>query len=253
MKRLLWDKLNIQLFADGGEGGAVELSGDDFADAEQSKNVSGDDEFNTLINGKFKEQFTKKTQEIIDKRFKQTKELEAFKQKVSPAVKNLMEKYGLNEGEEEKLLQALSNGEGDGNESVGINGEERVATDSLRRKASEWIMQSEKMKDAFPDFDLRQELRENKLFSQLLLCGADLKSAYEAVHRQEILAGAMAYTAGKVREQIVQGIQAKSVRPFENGVISSGAVVSGVDVNALTSNDILKILKQVENGASISF
>ncbi len=247
MKKLLWYTLNLQLFADGAEGVDGATTGDEGADAEQKENVGGDDEFTSLINGKFKEQFTKKTQEIIDKRFKKTKELEAFKERVSPAVASLMEKYGLSEGEEEKLFSALNEdnkSSSEGNEHF---------RDVLRKNASTWIMQGEEMKSIFPDFDLRKEVRDNPIFSRLLLSGVDLKTAYETVHKNEILSGAMAYTAGKVREQLVQGIQAKGMRPQENGVMASSAVATGVDVNALTSKDILKILKQVENGASISF
>jgi hypothetical protein len=63
----------------------------------------------------------------------------------------------------------------------------------------------------------------------------------------------MQFTADAVRKQVVSNIEAKGRRPVENGVSSEGAVVSAVDVNSLTSQDILKILKQVENGANISF
>ncbi len=124
---------------------------------------------------------------------------------------------------------------------------------SLRSRIGEWLRQSEDVKNTYPDFDLRKELRQSKLFGQLLLGGAPLKAVYETVHKDEIISGAMAYTADKVREQVVRGIEAKGRRPLENGVSSEGAVVTSVDVNSLTSQDILKILKQVENGASISF
>ncbi len=247
MKKLLWYKLNLQLFADGAEGVTEAAAGDEGADAGQNNNVNGDNEFSELINGKFKEQFTKKTQEIIDKRFKQTKQLESYKQRVSPVVEKLLGQYGLGEGEEEKLLAALSSKQSE-NE---ISEQDKKLV--LKDMAYSWVAQGEELKGVFPDFDLRNELQGNKLFPQLLLAGVDLRTAYEVVHKDEILSGAMAYTAGMVREQLVQGIQAKSIRPQENGIIASGAVVSSVDVNALTQNDILKILKKVENGASISF
>ncbi len=251
MKKLLFYKLNLQLFAENGQSVGDVQTGDEIADAEQTE-VNGDSEFNQLINGKFKEQFTKKTQEIIDKRFKQTKELEAYKERFSPLIKTLMEKNGISEGEEDRLLEIINNNNFDGEEKT-IASSENKYRENLSRKVSNWLLQGEELKELFPDFDLRNELRDNNLFSKLLLSGVDLKTAYEVVHKNEILSGAMAYTAGKVREQIIQGIQAKGMRPQENGIIASGAVVSSVDVNALTSNDILKILKKVENGASISF
>ena len=104
MKRLLWYTLNLQLFAGEGAEGGVEQTGVENAVAGQTGAENSEDEFSQLINGKFKEQFTKKTQAIIDKRFKETKELESFKDRVSPIIGRFMEKYGLNPGEEEKLI-----------------------------------------------------------------------------------------------------------------------------------------------------
>ncbi len=250
MKKEKYLRLNLQLFSENGDSGDAGLSGDNIADAGQNATENIDNEFAELIKGKFKEQFSKKTQEIIDKRFRKTKELEAFKEKISPAVSSLMEKYGLAEGEEEKLFDAIN-----GEESRNMQETEKPSLhrEALSRKAASWVMESEEMKASFPDFDLRNEIKEKPVFAQLLLSGVDLKTAYQVAHRDEILSGAMAYTAGKVRQQVVQGIQAKGMRPHENGVMASGAVVTGVDVNSLTSKDILKILKQVENGANISF
>jgi len=66
---------DLQLFAGEGADSSSGETGENFAAAGQNSaaNVNADEEFSQLINGKFKEQFTKKTQAIIDKRFKQTK------------------------------------------------------------------------------------------------------------------------------------------------------------------------------------
>ncbi len=250
MKKLLWYTLNLQLFSGEGEGVVEGETGDDFADAGQENTENCDNEFSELINGKFKEQFTKKTQAIIDKRFKETKELEAYKSRVAPAVESLMEKYGISPGEEDKLLSAIEGAAA----SENIQEENQAPyQDRLRNKISTWLQESEAMKKAIPDFDLRNEIRSNKLFSQLLLSGVPLSTAYETVHKDEIISGAMQYTADAVRQQMVQNIEAKGRRPVENGVSAESGIVTSVDVNSLTSRDILKILKQVENGASIKF
>ncbi len=123
----------------------------------------------------------------------------------------------------------------------------------LRNRISGWLKESGEIKETYPDFDLRNELRSSKLFAQLVLAGAPVKSAYEIVHKDEIISGAMAYTADKVREQVVKNIETKGRRPLENGISSESAVMTAIDVNALTAKDIHKILKQVENGASIKF
>ncbi len=257
MKKIIWYTPDLQLFAgDGAEGMNGETGGTDaVAGQNGAAGTIAEDEFNELINGKFKEQFTKKTQAIIDKRFKQTKELEEYKEKVSPTVTRLMEKYGLTDGQEELLPEYVS-GE---KKRISAGGEFSPAekihkhTDALRSRVRGWFEDSSELKNDYPDFDLRKELRSNKLFSQLLMGGAPLRAAYETVHKDEILSGAMAYTADQVRQQVVKDIEAKGRRPVENGVSSESATVTSINVNALTSQDILKILKQVENGASIRF
>lgn len=265
---------DLQLFgaevADSGNG----ESGERVADAGQisTENVDLEKEFSELISGKFKDQFTRKTQSIIDKRFKETKLLEDYKSRVSTTVNALMEKYGLNEGEEEKLSDFINeNKSNEEVESDALNNEadiedeeivkEEADDKSLNRKResrlrgiiADWLRASGEVRELYPDFDLRNELRSSRLFSQLLLSGVPLKTAYETVHKDEILSGAMAYTADKIREQVVKNIETKGRRPLENGISSESAVMTAVDVNALTSKDILKIIKQVENGASIKF
>ena len=250
MKRKLRYTLDLQLFAGEGAEGVNGETGADCADAGQNDavEVNSDDEFAELINGKFKEQFTKKTQSIIDKRFKQTKELEEYKKNVSPAIEHLMKRYGVQDGEEYKLAEILEKQKDGGIENPPSDNRKMLA-----EQVSSWVKQGEAMKSSFPDFDLRKELGANKLFGRLLMGGVPVKTAYETIHKDEILSGAMAYTADKVREQVVKGIEAKGRRPVENGVSSDSAVVTSVDVNSLTSQDILKILKQVENGANVRF
>lgn len=254
MKKFIFT-VNLQLFAGEGSDSQGNVTGaENTVDAEQIENkaVNADDEFSELISGKFKEQFTRKTQAIIDKRFKETKNLESYKNSVSPVVSGLMEKYGLKEGEEARLSEMMNSGAENGNgEHIAEN--KTSAINTLARNVKNWVGQSEALKGIYPDFDLRKELKANRLFSRLVLNGVSVKDAYETTHKDEILSGAMVYTAKRVREQVVSDIEAKGRRPLENGVSSQSGVVTTVDVNSLTSKDILKILKQVENGASISF
>jgi hypothetical protein len=141
----------------------------------------------------------------------------------------------------------------DETDEIGMDDEFQERKERLRNRISGWLRESGEIKEIYPDFDLRNELRSSPLFSQLVLAGAPLKASYEIVHKDEIISGAMAYTADKVREQVVKNIETKGRRPLENGISSESAVMTAIDVNALTAKDIHKILKQVENGASIKF
>ncbi len=219
--------LNIQLFADGGnEGGTNEVQSAECKaqsdDEVQGAECKAQNEMNEESNS-----------DVLDE----------------------AEECGMNEGNNSDGL----------NDEAGIEDDEVVAEDAeeedfihereerLRNRISGWLRESSEVKETYPDFDLRNELRSSKLFSQLVLSGAPLKASYEIVHKDEIISGAMAYTADKVREQVVKNIETKGRRPLENGISSESAVMTAIDVNALTAKDIHRILKQVENGASIKF
>lgn len=245
-------KLNLQLFAESGDGVNSESGESSSVDAGQVENVvTADEEFQSLIDGKFKEQFRKRTQSIIDKRFKETKQLEDFKSSVSPLIDKLNEKYNTENGDIKGLSEKIFSEE---NEIDNKNtSENEVEHSNLKEQVSSWVKETDKIKEIYPDFDFKNELKNSSLFGKLLYSGVPLKTAFEVIHKDEIISGAMSYTAQKVREQVVKGIEAKGRRPLENGIASESGIVTVTDVNALTSKDILKILKQVENGANIKF
>ena len=246
-------KLNLQLFSENGGEGVNSESGENISvDAEQVENeVTADEEFESLIDGKFKEQFRRRTQSIIDKRFKETKQLEEFKSSVSPLMEKLNEKYNNENGDIKGLTEKIFSEE---NEIDSKNtSESKEKQNNLKDQIASWVKETDKIKEIYPDFDLKNELKNSTLFGKLLYSGVPLKTAFEVIHKDEIISGAMSYTAQKVREQVVKGIEAKGRRPLENGIASESGIVTVTDVNALTSKDILKILKQVENGANIKF
>lgn len=252
-------KLNLQLFSEtNGEVMSSETGETEVADAGQEVNndaLKTDEEFENLIDGKFKEQFRKRTQSIIDKRFKETKLLEEYKNKVSPLMQKLSEKYGVKDGDTDTLYSKLFSEESENNNESKKDEENSSEKRGkiLKEQVVSWVKEGEAIKETYPDFDFRNELKNSPLFGKLLHSGVPIKTAYEVVHKDEILGGAMAYTAQKVREQVVKGIEAKGRRPLENGISSESGIVTLTDVNALTSKDILKIIKQVENGVSVKF
>ena len=231
--------LNIQLFADGADGeSGTEECGMQSAECGMSEKGKSD---------------------VLDKKEEKSEMNEEVE---SDVLEDEAGEFGIRNAE--CGMNEVGGSDGLNNEA-GINDEEVVNEDTeedelihereerLRNRISGWLKESGEIKESYPDFDLRNELRSSRLFSQLALAGAPLKAAYEIVHKDEIISGAMAYTADKVREQVVKNIETKGRRPLENGISSESAVMTAIDVNALTPKDIHKILKQVENGASIKF
>ena len=166
-------------------------------------------------------------------------------------MERLNEKYGVENGDVNSLLEKLSTEDAALKESQ--NSVEEEPQNRFKEQVASWVKETEEIKNLYPDFDFKNELKSSALFGKLLYSGIPLKTAYEVLHKDEILSGAMTYTAQKVKEQVVKGIEARGRRPLENGRAAESGVVTVTDVNALTSKDILKILKQVENGANIKF
>lgn len=256
MEKITQKSLDLQLFAGEDADGVNFDTGENESDAaghgvNENESESGETSFDELINGKYKDDFARRTQQIIDKRFKRTKELENFYDNASPLIERICEKYGVEKNDFDAISVAIDGDyEEDGVSEIG-NAEEEIKQ-KMRNIVSSWVKDGEALKSTYPDFDLRNELK-HPLFSKLIKNGVTVKDAFETVHKDDILSGAMAYTAKAVREQLVGGLESKSLRPLENGLVSQSGIVSKTDVNALTSQDILKILKKVESGVQVKF
>ena len=203
----IWYAPILQLFAgeaakSGGESGEITAEAD--AGQQNSTASEGADEFSELIEGRFKKQFAEKTQSIIDSRFKKTKELESYKSRVEPIVSALCKKYGVEDGSESALAGLIEN------ERLTTENKALTSREEFKKKLGGWVKEGEELKTTYPDFDLRNELKGSRIFGQLIAGGVPLGVAYEVVHKDDILGGAMAYTAKKVREQVVKGIEAKN-------------------------------------------
>ncbi len=252
------------------------------------KNV--DEEFSELIakDGKYKAAFDARVQEILRARLKdaeqksadaesQKKKLEAF----SPLLSELARRYGKDVGDIDGISKAFLSDRKIYEEEAERNGttadevirsrerersfedikrqrdmliaerERGQREEQARRRYDAMLAESEEVKKDFPDFDLRTEVK-NSEFLSMLKAGVSMKSAYKALHADEIMQGAMAYAHDKASEEAVKRIAAKGRRPEENG-LASATVVHKTDVNTLTDSDMDKINEQVRSGKKIRF
>ena len=246
--------------------------------------VGSDGEFDELIKGRFKDAYTKRTQNMINRRFKDVKQLESFKERATELIGAASRYFGVGEDVGE-ILDAISRGgegssalpgegaseappetpDGDGG-SDGADGEsagndaptpkERVAraaaADRVAALYSDLLREAEETKEKYPSFDLEEECRD-KRFTRLISSGLGVRGAYEALHHDELLRGAMQYAADRVYEAARCADALSSERPSENGVSSGGAPDAKRDVASMTSGEILSILKRVKNGEKIRF
>lgn len=87
----------------------------------------------------------------------------------------------------------------------------------------------------------------------MLRNGIDVKTAYEVVHKDEIIQGAMAVIARNVKEKVTDNIRANGRRATENGISSQAGIVFKTDVNSLTKADREEIDRRVARGERIKF
>jgi hypothetical protein len=232
-------------------------------------------EFEKLISGEYKDLFGERTQSIIDKRFKETKALETQVTSINPVLEMLASKYGVDASDIENLSKAIQEDESfyeDEAAEKGLSVEQLKAIKKMERENvelrkavearesqekasqiySQWMQQGEELQQVYPSFSLENEV-QNEQFTSLLRNGIDVKTAYEVIHKDEIIGGAMQYTAQQVRKQVVSDIQARGNRPAENGLSQVAPALVKKDVNQLTKKDREEIEKRVLRGEKIRF
>ena len=175
--------------------------------------------FETLIRGKYKAAFDARVQKILDGR-----------------LKNLRR-------ENEQLRANADGRSADGRSADDGLEAAAVSLACLERDAGA-------IRAVYPDFSWQTEL-ENPAFARLIGAGVDGRTAYEVVHRQEILRRAMAYAARRAADGTARSI-ASGARPVaENG--GRSVSVSRPDPRKLTSDELADIRKRVQNGEKIRF
>lgn len=115
-----------------------------------------------------------------------------------------------------------------------------------------WIRQAEQVKQLFPEFDLREEMK-NPRFARLIRGGVDIGDAYQALHGSQILPAAMEYAARTVEQRMADAMRSGALRPGENGIHGGGAVMAGGTVAAMTRQDYDRICRMVERGERVTF
>ena len=231
--------------------------------------------FEALIKGEYKDLYDQRMQDTVQKRLKSTKETVDKYNALTPTLEILAKKYGVDSSDIAALNKAIEEDDSYFEEEAlekGItveqlkeyrkmekeNAELKRQMDEQNRKENankiyaQWMEQAESAKQVYPSFDFRAEM-QNPKFVDLLRSNVDVRTAYEVIHKDDIIAGAMQFTAKTVEQKIANKIIAGGARPAENGNSSQGASVSKSDVSTLTAADRAEIARRVARGEKISF
>lgn len=231
--------------------------------------------FKALIEGEYKDLYDAKMQETVQKRLKNSKEDKEKLTAITPILDMLSKKYGVDSSDINALNKAIEDDNSyyeDEALEKGITVEQLKEIRKLERENAEfkkakeeadrrenankiyaqWMEQEQKTKSVYPNFSLQNEM-QNPQFVNLLRSNIDVQTAFEVIHKDEIIPAAMQYTAKQVEEKISNKIIANGARPTENGNSSQGASVTKSDVSTLTKADIAEINRRVARGERISF
>ncbi len=227
--------------------------------------------------GEYAEEFNKRTQDIINKRFKETKGLQEQLKSHNDILETLALKYGVKADDVEGIKKAIEADESLYEEAAFKEGlsvqqyrdklalekenqrlreaeEHRAQVENSNRIYAQWVEEGNNFAQRYgiTNFDLAAEC-ENPEFTRLLSDGIGVESAYKVIHMDDMIGGAMAKTAEQVTQNMARNISRRASRPSENGLVSSNTSTMKTDVNKLTNNDIDEIMKRVRVGDTISF
>ena len=232
-------------------------------------------EFEKLIKGEYKDLYDARVQDTLHKRLKGQKETVDKFNALSPTIEMMAKKYGVDANDIEALNKAIQ--EDDSyyeqealekgmtvkqlkeikkmereNADLKAQMEEAQRQENGKKLYAAWMQQADEAKKVYPSFDLRAEMNNPK-FVELLRSNIDVRTAYEVTHKDEIIAGAMQFTAKTVESKIANKIASNGARPSENGMSSQSASLVKSDVSQLSKADRAEIIRRVQRGEKIRF
>ena len=286
-KNLFLMTLNLQLFAEGGDGGtgsegatgetgtaAVSQTQITDADGTTATTIDREAEFEKLIKGEYKDLYDARMQDTIKNRLKGQKEIVEKYEALAPTLETLAKKYGVDASDINALNKAIEEDDAYYEEEAFEKGisveqlkefkrmekentelkklqEEQKSREAAEKKVAGWMEESKQVKAIYPQFDLKSEMQNPKFIDLLRVPGVDVRTAYELTHKDEIIAGAMQFTAKTVEKKIADKIAANGARPTENGLNSQSASLTKSDVSQLSKADILDIQRKVLRGEKV--
>ena len=226
--------------------------------------------------GEWHDQFDKRTQDILNKRFKETKKLEKTLESHNEILGVLAAKYGLDASDSEGILKAVNEDDSlfesaafeqgltteqyrnklkleQENKALKAAQEEAARNTNAEQIYAGWLKDADAVSKKYGvEIDLAAEI-ENPDFTNLLSNGISFEAAFKTVHFDDIVNGAMATTASQVEKAIVNNITSRQARPAENGTQSASGKIFKSDPSQLTDAELDECIRRVARGAQISF
>lgn len=256
------------------EQGVAENNAEQTPAAEESKPVDDDADFDEMVRkgGKYAQQYNRRVKAAIDERMRKAREGTDRLERQAPIMERLAKKYGVKADDIDALTAAMDEDDPAIDEEAMKRGltkrqyldvlkierenqafrEQRAESErraNAERIVSQWRAEGEQVKAIYPGFQFDTEM-ENDDFSKLLKCGVNVQTAYEVIHKDDIIPAAMQYAAKAASSKLAKSVAANQARPVENGM---GAPANVSSVSQMSSKDIKDICDRVSRGERITF
>ena len=245
------------------------------AKVQQTATPDRNAEFDRLMKGEYKDLFDAWAQDTIQKRLKSSKETVDKYNALTPTLEMLAKKYGVDANDIQSLNKAIQEDDSYYEEEAlekGISVQQLKEVKKMERENAAlkaqmqeaqrqengkklyaaWMQQADATKQVYPSFNLKAEMNNPK-FLDLLRSNIDVRTAYEVLHKDEIIQGAMHFTAQAVESKLAKKVASNGARPSENGMSSQSAAVVKSDVSQLSKADRAEIIRRVQRGEKIRF
>ena len=272
-------EMDLQRFAEDGADGGMDAGG--MADVETDGQAadageSGNETFEELIKGRYKDVYQQHVQSAISRRFKNQRDLE---KQITTIAQTLGQKYGIDPKDYAGIAARLTDDDSlyadeanrlglpvstvkrmkqleMENQRIQAQQQESREEQALQAHFQKISQQAEELKRDFPAFDLMQEIRSNPRFARMTSpqIGMSVKDAFYAIHGEEIRQQTMQAAAQQAGQRLAASVQAGAGRPVENGIRGGMPMQMSVDIAHMDRKTREEIRRRVHQGeAGIDF
>lgn len=224
------------------------------------------------LKAEYKDLFAEDTQNLINRRFRETKTLEDQLAKNQPIIDLLSTMFNIKD-DPAKLLSALQSNtnmwttlaEEAGMEPEAfmkfkkMESENKAVRDMLQRQqdrqrqnaqVNKWLQEAEALGAKYKAFNFEREM-QNPMFVRQIQAGVPMEHAYKTLHFDEIMGEAVNVTAAKTEKKVVDNVRAKGSRPAENGAASQSAFTVKDDPSKWSKKDRQEAIRRARSGEMI--
>lgn len=259
-------------------------------DTMQDEGAPAEETYESLIKGKFKADYDRDVQSIVQRRLKGSKAIEERLNTLAPVLQTLAERYGMDASdvnaidvkalskalsEDQELYEAEASREGMPvdlymkakqveRQQQAMQAQQRAMQEqaAARQEYASLLTQAVAFKAVNPSFNLDAEM-ENPAFGRMVLqpphgSGVPIEAAYYAIHHKEIEQArrqqqvqVTQYAVQQTAEKTAKAIASGSRRPTENGVAKVAGADVRTDPRSLTKAERAEIKRRVRAGERI--